>query len=70
MNSDDRFFAIFNMGNIESDITFNFELDLLRGTYQIRDLWNHKDLGEYKKSFTAKLPAHGAGLYKITVGKN
>lgn len=66
INSDDRFFAIFNIGEKEQEITFDFEQAHLRDTYQIRDLWHHKDLGKYKSSFTETLPPHGAGLYRMT----
>ncbi len=66
--SDDRFFALFNTGDNEKEILFDFEHVHLRDTYLIRDLWHHHDIpGEYKGSFTAKLPPHGAGLYRLSL---
>jgi len=65
MNSDDRFFAIFNTSDTEKEITFDFEQAHLRDKYKIRDLWNHDDLGEFQGSFSATLPSHGAGLYRM-----
>ncbi len=65
-NSKDRFFAMFNVGEQTQEITFNFELEHLRGNYQVRDLWSHEDVGEFKGSFSATLPPHGAGLYRMS----
>jgi hypothetical protein len=38
----------------------------LPGTVRIRDLWAHRDLGEFKGGFSPEIPWHGAGLYRIT----
>jgi len=38
----------------------------LSGSVRIRDLWQHKDLGEHKGEFTPEIPWHGSGLYRIT----
>ena len=65
-NSEDRFFALFNIGEKEQDITFDFELEYLRDKYKIRNLWQKKDLGVFKGDFKAKLPPHGAGLYRMS----
>jgi alpha-galactosidase len=35
------------------------------GPVEVRDLWNHKDLGLATNSFTQKINSHGAGLYAI-----
>jgi hypothetical protein len=37
----------------------------ITGRVQIRDLWEHKDLGEFSGSFGIELPLHGAGLFRI-----
>lgn len=65
MNSDDKFFALFNIDDKEQDITFQFDLEYLRERYSIRDLWNKTELGQFEKSFTANLDPHGAGLYRM-----
>jgi hypothetical protein len=38
----------------------------LPGTVRIRDLWSHRELGEFKGGFAPEIPWHGAGLYRIT----
>lgn len=35
------------------------------GRCSVRDLWNHKELGEFRETFTAEIEAHGAGLYRV-----
>jgi hypothetical protein len=32
-------------------------------------VWEKKDLGTFEKQFAPKLPAHGAGLYKVSLAK-
>lgn len=63
--SQDRYLALFNTNDKKENVKFDFELEYLRGTYQIQNLWNDKDLGEYKKSFEIELNAHGAGLFRL-----
>jgi len=58
--------ALFNLAEKEQIVEFNFELEYLRGKYTIRDLWQRKDLGQFKENFKVNLPSHGAGLYKLT----
>ncbi|RMF86449.1 MAG: glycoside hydrolase family 27 protein [Planctomycetota bacterium] len=62
----DRYLGLFNIGETEAWIQFEFEYEMLRSRFKIRDLWAHKDLGVYEKTFAAKLPSHGAGLYRMT----
>ncbi|MEM9719835.1 MAG: glycoside hydrolase family 27 protein [Bacteroidota bacterium] len=62
----DRYLGLFNLSEEDKWITFNFELEYLRDSYLVRDLWEKKDVGKYEKEFAAKLPAHGAGLYRLT----
>ena len=66
MQSDDIFMALFNVGEAKQEISFNFELEQMRDQYQIKDLWNHSELGTFSGKFTQELPAHGAGLYRLT----
>lgn len=37
----------------------------LKSPQPIRDLWCHRDLGEYNDSFSASVPAHGCMLLKV-----
>jgi hypothetical protein len=61
----DKFVALFNMKEKEADVAFELELDYLRGKYNVRDLWNRKDMGPVEGVLSAKLPPHGAGLYRL-----
>ena len=38
------------------------------GPCRVRDLWKQRDLGEFAGRFAQEVPAHGAGLIKITPG--
>lgn len=33
---------------------------------QVRDLWTHRDLGEFSRTFSPETPFHGAGLYRLS----
>jgi len=32
---------------------------------QVRDIWNHKDLGKKSGSFSADVPSHGVVVIKV-----
>ena len=63
----DRVFALFNLAEVETPVVFNFEDEHLRDTYQIRDLWERKDIGTFKGSYSGKLPPHGAALFRMSL---
>lgn len=62
----DRFLALFNLKDQKSRVEFDFELEYLRDSYAIRDLWAKEDLGVYQQSFGVELPPHGAALYRLS----
>lgn len=63
--SDEKYLALFNLGNTERVLTITFfELNIAK-ICSIRDLWKHKDLGEFKVSFGQLIASHGAGLYRL-----
>ncbi|HEX5218338.1 MAG TPA: NPCBM/NEW2 domain-containing protein [Verrucomicrobiae bacterium] len=37
-----------------------------REKVRVRDLWRHSDLGEFTGEFAPVIPAHGAGLYRLS----
>jgi len=47
----------------------NFKDIGIKGSVKVRDLWRHKELGQFKGSFNRELPQHGAGLYRLTPTK-
>jgi alpha-galactosidase len=63
--SEDKYLALFNLGDEKKIVIFNFELEYMRDKYLFRDLWAHKDLGVFEKEFGVELAEHGAGLYRL-----
>ena len=49
-----------------SQVSVSFADLGITGQALVRDLWKHKDLGEFSRSFGMELPLHGAGLYRIS----
>ena len=71
-NSDDKFLAFFNQWESKEpvDIKVNWsDLGLNGKMYEVRDLWNQKDLGKFENSFSSEIEAHGAGLYRIKAAR-
>jgi hypothetical protein len=68
-DSKDKYLAFFNQWESREPVNIKVmfeQLGLDSGVeFKVRDLWAKKDLGSYKDSFSAPIPAHGAGLYKI-----
>ncbi len=57
---------LFNSGEKSTEITADFDLFGLSGVYQVRDVLNHKELGQYEKSFKATVAPHGVVAIKLT----
>ncbi len=64
---DSYYLALFNTTNAVKPISFDFRARNLTGAAQVRDLWAHQDLGVFTGSFTASLPPHGSGVYRLKV---
>ncbi|HEV2348243.1 MAG TPA: glycoside hydrolase family 27 protein [Terriglobia bacterium] len=64
------YLAIFNRGETPQSIHLPWnEVGLAAGKmYEVRDLWEHKDLGS-ESSFKLTLQAHACALYRLTSGK-
>ncbi|RDV29372.1 glycoside hydrolase family 27 protein [Alteromonas aestuariivivens] len=62
----DYFIALFNLGDEEKAVGFEFNMEDMRGAYKVRDLWNKADIGTAEQRFSRVLPAHGAGLYRFS----
>lgn len=56
---------LINRGEDAENITANFKDLGLSGTKSVRDLWAHKDLGQFTDSFSAVVPRHGVVMVKI-----
>lgn len=48
------------------DVSATFAELGLKGKCHVRDLWRKMDIGTFEGEFTAFIPPHGAGLYRIT----
>lgn len=60
----DAYLALFNTGKAEREVGFGFA-SLGFGSAEVTDLWTGQRLGRHKDSFSATLPSHGAGLYRL-----
>lgn len=61
-----RYVALFNLADSEAErVEVSWSELGIRGRHRVRDLWQRKNLGAFDASFSATLPPHGAGLYKI-----
>jgi alpha-galactosidase len=62
----EHYLAAFNLGSANEDVSYDWTaLGLASGKYQVRDLWERKDLGSMD-SLKVILPSHGSVLYKLT----
>jgi hypothetical protein len=50
----------------QSRVSVSFADVGLTDKAKIRDLWSHRDLGEFTGSFGREIPMHGAGLFRLT----
>jgi alpha-galactosidase len=59
--------VLYNSGEQRHNITANFSLVGIPDTanVSVRDLWQHKDLGVFKKSFTGQVDPHGTILIRV-----
>jgi alpha-galactosidase len=57
--------ALFNRGEAASPMTLNLKEVGITHSVRARDLWQHKDLGTIKDSYTADVPRHGVLLLKL-----
>jgi len=59
--------ALYNSGSNNHTITANFSLINWTGaTANVRDLWAHKNLGQFTGAFSALVPSHGTVMVTVT----
>jgi hypothetical protein len=58
--------ALFNTGAAAANLSIDFSLLGIKGKATVRDLWEKKDMGVFKKSYPCRVNAHGAVLVKIS----
>lgn len=49
-----------------NEVKVSFKDMGLEGECKVRDLWKKSDVGNFKGGYSAMIPCHGAGLYRIT----
>lgn len=64
--SGDKYIGLFNLQDKPSEVTFNMELESLRGSYKARDLWSKKDLGIVENNLSINLGAHDATMIRLS----
>ncbi len=57
--------GLFNRGQEATKVTARWSDLGVQGSQPVRDLWQQKDLGVFRDSFSASVPQHGAVLVKI-----
>ncbi|MBS1664146.1 MAG: family 43 glycosylhydrolase [Bacteroidetes bacterium] len=60
----DRYLALFNARDTATPVPAP-----LTGLCTISDLWKNQTLGDFNISFAPVIPAHGAGLYRLSAAK-
>lgn len=62
----DRYLALFNTTDTPKEVGVPFRDLGLSGEVAVTDLWSGATLGRQRDRFARTLPAHGAGLYRLT----
>ncbi|MEV0738835.1 CBM35 domain-containing protein [Streptomyces sp. NPDC050549] len=58
--------ALFNLASAPAAVSANWTALGFTGKADVRDLWNHEDLGSFTNKVTEALPAHGSRLFTVT----
>ena len=59
--------CFFNSGNDEMEMRVNWSyLSFLKGKYNIRDLWLHKNIGTTDTNMNFNIPSHNVVLVRLT----
>jgi len=57
--------GLFNRGESANPITINLKDIGMRKSVHIRDLWQHRDLGSFDRSYSVEVPRHGVALVRV-----
>jgi hypothetical protein len=69
-DSKDKYLAVFNR-NPKQAMPVKIRLsDIGIKKCKVRDLWSHKEIGEFANEFAPQINSHGAGLYRLIVLEN
>ncbi len=67
--SRDAYIAAFNLSDTAANVTIKLAKLGMGGIVRVRDLWQRKDLPTVQSEFSPRIPAHGAGLYRLSSQK-
>lgn len=65
-HSRDIYVALFNISDIEHEVSIDFSSLGLKGKIMVRDLWEKQNKGPYKNTFSKAINKHGAQLLRLT----
>jgi alpha-galactosidase len=57
--------GLFNRGEAAEPVSVRFSDLGLGDSVTVRDLWEHKDLGTMRTTFTARVPVHGVVMIRV-----
>lgn len=69
LNGTTRAVALYNPSDNEALMTISFDDLDLGGIVKVRDLFEHKDLGEINGALSVLVPAHGTRIYRLDADK-
>lgn len=64
-----RAVALYNQSEKPQRLRIDFDKLCLSGKVQVRDLWEHRDLGTFTGYYETLVPAHGTALLKVKGSK-
>jgi alpha-galactosidase len=64
--SKDVYVALFNISDTAHNVAIDFALLGYKGKVAVRDLWNKKDNGAFKKSYQQKINPHSSVLLRLS----
>lgn len=60
-----QYFGLFNIGDHEHVVVIDLDKLGWKGKLRVRDLWKREDLGDVKRRYVQRIPAHGAALIEV-----
>jgi hypothetical protein len=58
--------ALFNLREDESEVSVTLEQLGIDGSFTVRDLWQHRDIGTVSERISVTLPPHASAFYALT----
>jgi len=68
-NSKDVYVALFNIGEDAHPVPASFQALGLKGKVTVRDLWQHRDIGQFTNTYSPTINPHGSMLLRISIKK-